>query len=105
MEKADDIPNHDMGKDDENDQQSDDVGDQKSNNDARGAENINYNQFGNKDEPGRIGTPELEIIIGIEDLMKYYNKSGSEVHQLGELKRVTFDIVMLPKGKGLKFIG
>ena len=43
--------------------------------------------------------------MGIEDLMKCYNKSGSEAHQLNELKRVTFDIVMLPKGKGLKFIG
>ena len=51
MEKADDIPNHDTGKDDEDDQQSDNVGNRKSNNDARGAENINYNQFGNKDEP------------------------------------------------------
>ena len=104
VEQADEIPDHDTGKDDKNDQQSDDVGGWKSNNDARGAENINYNQFGNKDEPGRIGTPELEIIIGIEDFMKYHDKSRSEVHQFSELKRLTFDVVMLPKGKGLKFI-
>ena len=51
VEQADEIPDHDTGKDDKNDQQSDDVGGRKSNNDARGAENINYNQFGNKDEP------------------------------------------------------
>ena len=104
VEQADEIPDHDTGKDDKNDQQSDDVGGRKSNNDARGAENINYNQFGNEDELGRIKAPELEIRLGIDDFKNYYDKGGNEVHQFNELTKFVFDIVMLPKGKGLKFI-
>ena len=48
--------------------------------------------------------PELEIRLGIDDLKIYYDTSGNEIYQVDELTKLIFEIIMLPKGKGIHFI-
>ena len=100
MEQIDEIHGHEMRKDNKNDH----VENWKSNSGAREAKEVNYNQIEKEDELERTKTLELEIRFGIEDFKNYYDKDGNEVHQSNELTKFIFDIVMLPKGKGLKFI-
>ena len=58
----------------------------------------------NLDELREFRVPELEIRLGIDDLKIYYDTSVNEVYQFDKLTKLIFEIVMLPKGKGIHFI-
>ena len=73
-------------------------------NDSKEITNDTSDHVKTEDEHGKSAASELEIRFSINDFKAGYDKDRDDVYKFNELTKVLFQVILLPKGKGLHSI-